>query len=232
MRIISLVAVAIALVTAEARAQSLFVVQGERAAEGSVAWSVGPFSQGVELHGALSLGGRWDIGFGVNRYNADLRRRRRHDVHGVDAVGPLFLVQGRRRGTPVSVAAHAQYFHDDYGGIDSGWYVLAGAESARSWRSTDSAGAAPLSSGFSFAGESFRFGGATPDRSVYLTRQFGVHAQFALGASGWLRFTRRRAQFPAGNVSRGAGGATCESSRGFCRSRPTSFRQGFAVRRA
>ena len=55
MRVILLLAALV--LPAAAGAQSLFVGQGERAAEGSAGWSVGPFSQGLEIYGAVALSG-------------------------------------------------------------------------------------------------------------------------------------------------------------------------------
>jgi hypothetical protein len=188
MRIIGLVAAISALVSADAGAQSLFVAQGEWAAEGSAAWSVGPFSQGVELHGALSLGGRLDVGFGVNRYDADFGGGADTTFTEWTPFVRYFWFKEGDDGVPVSFAGHAQYFRDDYGGEDGGWYVLAGADVFKKLPLTDGFALYPYV-GFSVAGESFQFGDATADTSVYLTRQFGVHAMVALGANGWMRFT-------------------------------------------
>ena len=79
-------------------------------------------------------------------------------------------------------------FGDDYAGVDKGWYALAGGDVFKKLSMTDRFAIYPYV-GFSVAAESFRFAGASPDRSAYLTRQFGVHAMFAMGGSGWLRFT-------------------------------------------
>ena len=63
---------ALLLIGEQAGAQSLFIRKGEHAAEGAIAWSVGPFSNGIEVHGGASLNGRWDVGFGFNHYDVDL----------------------------------------------------------------------------------------------------------------------------------------------------------------
>jgi len=73
-RTLLITAAAIAI-SGRADAQSLFVAHGERASEASVGWSVGEFSQGVEVQGGVSLGSRWDVAFGVNRYDAGLGGR-------------------------------------------------------------------------------------------------------------------------------------------------------------
>src|SRR5262245_50292218 len=111
--IILLLAAVFGLIAHAADAQSLFILQGQRAAEGSVAWSVGPFSQGVEAHGAVSLDGRWDVGFGVNRYDADLGGDDDTRFTEWTPFARYFLFKEQDDGTPVSLAAHAQYFKDD-----------------------------------------------------------------------------------------------------------------------
>ena len=171
-----------------ARGQSLFLSPGEHAAEGSIAWSVGPFSQGVEAHGAVSINGRWDVGFGVNRYNADFGGNADTTLTEWTPFVRYFWFKEDDDGVPVSVAAHAQYFHDEYSGVDKGWYALAGGDLFKKLTMTGSFAIYPYV-GFSVAGESVQFSGTLPDRSVYLTRQFGVHAQVAVGGSGWLRLT-------------------------------------------
>lgn len=187
MRVILFAAVLLAC-AARAQAQSLFIAQGERAVEGSIAWSVGPFSQGVEAHGAASLNGRWDVGVGINRYDADFGSGADTKFTEWTPFVRYFWFKEDDDGVPVSLAVHGQYFHDDYSGLDKGWYALAGADVIKKLTMTDSFAIYPYI-GFSVAAESFRFGSASPDRSAYLTRQFGVHAMFALGGSGWLRAT-------------------------------------------
>ena len=103
-------------------AQSLFILQGERAAEGSVAWSVGPFSNGVETHGGVSLDGRWDVGFGFNRYSVDFGGADDTTLTEWTPFVRYFLFKEDDDGTPVSLAAHGQFFEDDFDGDDEGWY--------------------------------------------------------------------------------------------------------------
>jgi hypothetical protein len=184
----------IVLLAAPASGQSLFIVQGERAVEGSVGWSVGPFSNGVETHGALSLDGRWDIGFGFNRYSADF---------GGDAASVFtewspfvryFLFKEDDDATPVSFAAHAAFFQDNFDADDEAWYVLAGGQLYKKLTLTDTVALYPYA-GFSLAGESYTFGGGEAERAVYLTRQFGVHGQLSLGTDTWLRLTAEEHSF-------------------------------------
>lgn len=204
MRVILLAAV-LSLSATHAQAQSLFIAQGEHAAEGSIAWSVGPFSQGVETHGAVSINGRWDVGFGVNRYDVDFGGGADSGFTEWTPFVRYFWFKEGNDGAPVSVASHAQYVHDDYSGIGKGWYVLGGANVFKKLKLSDGFALYPYL-GFSVAAESFRSGGASADRSAYLTRQLGAHAQFALGGSGWFRVTVeehsfRRETFRAARVA-------------------------------
>ena len=187
MRILVLTAVLV-LPAGQAGAQSLFIAQGERAAEGSIAWSVGPFSNGIELHGGGSLDGRWDVGFGVNRYDVDLGGADDATLTEWTPFVRYFLFKESDDGTPVSVAAKAQFFKDDFGGDDEGWYLQAGGELYKKLALGEGLAIYPYV-GFSLAAESFGFDGADPDRSLYLTRQFGVHGQFTLGEHAWIRLT-------------------------------------------
>lgn len=177
-----------------AAGQSLFIAQGERAAEGSVAWSVGPFSNGLETHGSLSLDGRWDVGFGFNRYSADFGGA---DASVFTEWSPFvryFFFKEDDDGTPVSLAAHAALFQDNFDGDDEGWYVLAGGQLYKKLPLVDTLSLYPYV-GFSLAGESYTFGGGDAERAVYLTRQFGVHGQIALGTDAWLRVTAEEHSF-------------------------------------
>jgi len=205
MRLILLTLAIAGVLAGDVSAQSLFVAQDERAAEGSAGWSVGPFSQGIELHGAVSFGGRWDIGFGVNRYDVDFGGGADTTFTEWTPFVRYFWFKEAKDGPPVSVSSHAQYFHDDYGGVDKGWYVLAGADVFKKLALNDALALYPYV-GFSVAAESFEFSGATADQSVYLTRQFGVHTLVALGGRGWLRLTLeehafRRETFRAARVA-------------------------------
>jgi hypothetical protein len=183
-----LVAGMLILLADVSQAQSLFILQGERAAEGSIAWSVGPFSNGVEAHGGASLDGRWDVGFGINRYQVDLGGDDDTTFTEWTPYVRYFFFKEQDDGTPVTLAARAQYFGDRFDGSDAGWYVLAGGELFKKLSLTPEWALYPFV-GFSLAGESYTFGGSGADRAVYITRQFGVHGQMALGTTGWLRLT-------------------------------------------
>jgi hypothetical protein len=177
-----------------ASGQSLFIAAGERAAEGSVGWSVGPFSNGIEIQGAVSLDGRWDVGFGVNRYVADFGGADDTTLTEWSPFVRYFLFKESDDAAPVSFAAHAAFFQDNYEGDDEGWYVLAGGQLFKKLAMSDGFALYPYV-GFSLAGESYSFGGADAERAVYLTRQFGVHGQMALGSNAWLRITAEEHSF-------------------------------------
>src|SRR5688500_18695044 len=153
-----------------ASAQSLFILQGERAAEGSVGWSVGPFSNGVETHGAASLDGRWDVGFGFNRYSADLGGADDTTFTEWTPFVRYFAFKEADDATPVSLAAHAQFVQSNFEGDDEGWYLLAGGQLFKQLTLSPVLALYPFA-GFSLAGESFSSGGDDADAAVYLTRQ-------------------------------------------------------------
>lgn len=169
-------------------AQSLFILTGERAVEGSVAWSVGPFSNGIETLAAVSLDGRWDVGFGVNRYAVDFGGPDDTTLTEWTPFARYFLFKEDEDAVPVSLAVHAQYFRDHVEGEADGWYVLAGGQLYKKFDLIDGLALYPYV-GFSLAGESSPLGGGTAERSVYLTRQFGVHGQLTLTDDSWLRLT-------------------------------------------
>jgi hypothetical protein len=173
---------------APAHGQSLFILQGDRAAEGAAAWSVGPFSQGGEFHGSGSLDGRWDVGFGFNRYRVDLGGPDDSTLTEWTPFARYFLFKEQDDATPVSLAARGQFVNSSYGGSDEGWYILAGAELYKQFELNPHFALHPYI-GFFLAGESFSVGGADVERALYLTRQFGVHGLYALTANAWLRLT-------------------------------------------
>jgi hypothetical protein len=173
---------------APAGAQSLFISQGERAAEGSVGWSVGPFSNGVETQAAVSLGGRWDVGFGFNRYAADFGGSDDAVITEWSPFIRYFLFKEDDDATPVSFAAHAAFFQNSVEGDDGGWYVLGGGQLYKKLTLADRLSLYPFV-GFSLAGESYTFGGGAAERAVYLTRQLGVQGQIGMGPNAWLRVT-------------------------------------------
>jgi hypothetical protein len=178
---------------ANAAAQSLFIQDGERAVEGSVAWSVGPSSNGVELHGAASLDGRWDVGFGINRYTFDVPGGEQTFNEWTPFVRYL-LFKETDDAVPVSFALHGQYFRDDYEGDDEGWYALVGGSVVKRLELTDGFTLYPFV-GFSLATESYTFADADPERATYLTRQLGVHGWVTLNDALRLRLTAEEHAF-------------------------------------
>lgn len=174
-------------------AQSLFIKDGERAAEGSVAWSVGPSSNGVEVHGGASLDGRWDVGFGVNRYTFDVPGGDQTFREWTPFVRYLWFKEDDD-GVPVSLAINGQYFRDDYEGDDEGWYALVGGTVSKRLTLSDKFALYPYL-GFSVATESYTFADAGAARATYLTRQLGVHGWLTLTDGLWLRLTAEEHAF-------------------------------------
>lgn len=178
----------LALSICPAQAQSLFIQQGEHGFDGSIAWSVGPFSQGVELHGAVSIDGRWDAGFGVHRYAADFGGPDDTTVVEWTPFVRYFAVKEDDDGMPVTLAFHGQFVRSTFEGGMDGWYALGGAQLVKKLLLVEGLAFYPFL-GFSLAAESSAFDAGDPDRSVYITRQFGVHGQIAMGPDTWLRLT-------------------------------------------
>jgi hypothetical protein len=177
-----------------ASAQSLFILQDQRAAEGAVAWSVGPFSNGIETHVAVSFDGRWDVGFGFNRYVADFGGGDDTTLTEWTPFVRYFLFKEDDDSTPVTVAAHAAFFLDDFEGGDEGWYALAGGQLYKKLSLSEGVALFPYL-GFSLAAESYSIGQAEADRAFYITRQFGVHGQISLGTDAWLRVSAEEHSF-------------------------------------
>lgn len=194
MRVVFAALTFLAVTASPGLAQSLFIVQGERAAEGSVGWSVGPFSNGLETHGGVSLDGRWDVGFGLNRYWVDLGGEDDSTITEWTPFVRYFLFKESDDLTPVSFAAHAQFFQDNYEGDDEGWYVLAGGQVFKKLELAEGLALYPYV-GFSLAGESYSFGGGEAERAVYITRQLGVFGLIAIGTDAWLRITAEEHSF-------------------------------------
>jgi hypothetical protein len=182
------------LFASNASAQSLFIMQGERAAEGSAGWSVGPFSNGIETQVSGSLDGRWDVAFGFNRYSADLGGDDDTTFTEWSPSVRYFLFKENDDATPVSFAAHAAFFQDNYEGGDEGWYVLLGGQLFKRFELAETLALYPYV-GFSLAGESFSFGGADAEGAVYLTRQFGVYALLPVSADAWVRISAEEQAF-------------------------------------
>jgi hypothetical protein len=193
-RHIVVVSICVVAFAAECTAQSLYIAQGERAVEGSVGWSVGPFSNGVETHAAASVNGRWDVAFGVNWYTADFGGPDDTTFIEWSQSVRYFFYKESDDGVPISVAGQAAFFQDHYDGGDKAWYALLGGQLFKRFRLSDEFALYPYV-GFSLAGESYSFGGDDAEYSVYLTRQLGVHATIAVGTSAWLRVTAEEHAF-------------------------------------
>jgi hypothetical protein len=184
-----LLVIALSLCAASpAAAQSLFIAQGERAVEGSAGWSVGPFSNGLELHGAVSPDGRWDIGLGFDLYSADFGGEDDTTFTEWSPSVRYFIFKESDDSTVVSFALQAALFQQDFDGDDEGWYALAGGQLFKRLELAKGFAFYPYV-GFSLAAESFSFGGREAEYSVYLTRQFGIHTLMSLTDDAWLRVT-------------------------------------------
>jgi hypothetical protein len=192
--VIVLVTLVGAGVAAPAPAQAVFKAQGVRAIEGSIAWSVGPFSNGIETHVAGSLDGRWDIGFGYNRFAADFGGEDDTTLNEWTPFARYFLYKEADDDAPVSLAVHAALFLDDYESSAEGWYALAGGQLFKRFGLANTVAIYP-SVGFSLAAESFAFGDSDRERALYLTRQLGVHTLVSVGTDAWLRISAEEHAF-------------------------------------
>jgi hypothetical protein len=178
----------------ESPAQSLLIDRGQRAVEGSVAWSVGPFSNGIETHVAASVTGRLDVSFGFNWYAADLGGGDDTALFEWTPAVRYFFFKEADDGTPLSVAVHGAYFRDEYEGETEAWYALLGGQLFKRFGLSDGFALYPYV-GFSLAGDSYAVSGGAAEYAIYLTRQLGVHAAIALGGRSWLRVTAEEHAF-------------------------------------
>lgn len=162
-------------IAAPAAAQSLYVPLGERAVEVSAGWSVGPSSNGLETHVAMSLDGRWDVGVGFHRYNINFDDGSDSTFNEYAPFARFFVVKEADGGAPVSLSANAQLFVDDYPAAgDKGKFVQVGATIYKSLKISDRFEMQPFA-GFAFVAESYTFGGGEAETAQYLTRDFGLH---------------------------------------------------------
>lgn len=179
-----------------AAAQSLYVEPGQRAVEATVGWSVGPSSDGFETTAAFGFDGRVDAGVAFNSYDLDFGDGTGLSFNEYAPFVRYFAVKEGRDDAPVSLALHGQYFSADYDDEDTGWYVMTGATIYKRLGLSKTFNLYPFI-GFAFAGESYSYDGGPDERAVYLTRNLGMHAAVALGASGktLLRFTVEEQSF-------------------------------------
>jgi hypothetical protein len=140
----------------------------------------------------LALDGRWDVGFGVNRYWVDLGA----GDTGLTELTPFaryYFVKERDDASPVTLAGRAQFVADLYGGSADGWYVLVGADLSKQFEVLEDFAVIPYVN-FSVAGESYGVEGAI-ERSMSLTRQLGVHGVITIRDGFWFRVTAEEQSF-------------------------------------
>lgn len=180
----------------DAAAQSLYLEPGQRALEGTVGWSVGPSSDGVETTVSVAFDGRVDAGMAFNRYDLDFGDGTGLSFKEYAPFMRYFAVKEGSGGAPVSLALHGQFFSADYDDEDTGWYVMTGATIYKRLGLSKTFNLYPFV-GFAFAGESYSYDGGPDERAAYLTRNLGMHAAAALGASGktLLRLTVEEQSF-------------------------------------
>jgi hypothetical protein len=164
-----------------AAAQSLFLERGQRAAEGTVGWSFGPSSDGVETRFSAALDGRIDLGFGFNRYTTDFDDGTSSSFTEIAPFVRWFPVK-EGGDVPVSLSLGAQYFSDNFAGADKGSYLTLGPSVYKRLKLSDSVTLHPFV-GFALVGESYTFGGQT-DNAWYLQRTIGLIFTTALAADG------------------------------------------------
>jgi hypothetical protein len=169
--------------------QSLFLKDGDRAAIGSVGWSVGPQSTGVETFVGASLNGRIDVGFGMSHYKYTYDDGSVSKFNEWAPFVRVFLVKEGDDNAPVSLAVHGQFFIDDYATSESGNYVQAGATLYKSLKLSDEISIHPFL-GFSFVDESYTPAPDSPtDRQQYLERDLGVHVTTRTDRPWFLQLT-------------------------------------------
>jgi hypothetical protein len=172
------------MTVAPAYGQSLHLKEGERGVEASAGWSVGPASNGLETHVAVSVNGRVDVGTGISRYTLSFDDS---SFRESSAFVRVFLVK-EQHGAPVSLSVGAQVFVDDYGTDDSGRYVQLGTTVYKSFKLSEHFSLHPYA-GFAFVAESYRFGDGPAERAQYLTRDFGLHFTTRVDRPWLLRLT-------------------------------------------
>ena len=189
-----------------ASAQSLYLKKGEKAVEGSIAWSVGPFSNGEE--GAVSAGfdGKVDVGLSVARFTYTFDEGSESTFNEYAPFVRFFPIkQADNGGPPVSLSINAQVFLDDYSTPDTGRYVQVGTTVYKNVMLSEGFAIQPYI-GFAFVAESYSFGGAPAARAQYLTRDIGLHFTSAPERPWILRLTLveqsfRRETYRAARVS-------------------------------
>jgi len=182
------------VVCVPAHAQSLYMKHGQRAAEVSAGWSVGPSSTGGELTAGASLDGRTEAGITFGRYTytfEDGGKSRFSEYAPYVRVFPM----KEQHGAPVSVSVNAQLFFDDYPADDDrGWYVQVGTTVYKELKFASGLSLHPYV-GFSFVDESYAFDGGPAERAQYLTRELGLHFTTDTSRAWFARVTLAEQSF-------------------------------------
>ena len=155
-----------------ASAQSLHLPAGTSGIEGSVGWSVGPSSNGVESHVGVSLEGRVDVGLGFNHYTFAFGDGSDSDFNEYAPFVRWFPIK-ESDGHPVSLSVNGQVFVDDYNSNDSGNFVQFGTTVYKNFDLGANFAIQPFF-GFAFVAESYTFGDDN-EKAQYLTRDLGLH---------------------------------------------------------
>lgn len=179
---------------ASANAQSLYLAHGDRAAEATAGWSVGPSSNGLELTAGISLDGRTDVGLTYGRYTYTFDDGFK-STFGEYAPFVRFFAFKEQHGSPVSLSLNAQIFLDDYSAEgDSGKYIQAGTTVYKQFALSRRFSLQPYV-GFAFVAESYAFGGGPAERARYLTRDLGLHVTTATDRPWIVRVTLAEQSF-------------------------------------
>lgn len=183
--------------------QSLYLKTGEHAVEASAAWSVGPFSRGVETFASVGINGRADAGITISRYTYTGDDGSKSTFNEYAPFVRVFLLKEAESGPPVSLSVNGQVFVDDYTTDDSGHYVQVGTTVYKNLKLSNRWGMQPFI-GFAFVAESYTFGGGPAANAQYLTRELGLHfttpadrpwvLKMTLGEQSFRRETYRAAR--------------------------------------
>ena len=174
------------LAATAASAQSLHLPAGTSGVEGSVGWSVGPASNGVESHFGFSIKGRVDVGIGFNHYDLDFGEGTEFEFNEYAPFVRWFPVK-ESDGHPVSLSVNGQFFVDDYDTDDSGNFVQIGTTVYKNFDLGANFSIQPFF-GFAFVAESYTFGGDN-EKAQYLTRDIGLHLSTNPTRPWIVRFT-------------------------------------------
>ena len=181
-------------IAAPVSAQSLYLKKGETAVEGSLAWSVGPSSNGTEAVVSAGFDGKVDMGVMIARYTVKVDDGSDSTFNEYAPFVRFFPVKEADGGLPVSLSINGQVFLDDYSTPDTGRYVQIGTTVYKNLKVSDGFGIQPYL-GFAFVAESYSFGGAPAERAQYLTRDIGLHFTSAPARPWILRLTLAEQSF-------------------------------------